>query len=357
MFDQSQDLLSHTAHRHPALASTDEIIAEARAGRMFILVDDEDRENEGDLVISAQMASPQAINFMARHGRGLICLALTQGRADLLGLERMPQRNSGRHQTAFTVSIEAREGVTTGISAADRSHTILTAIDPARTAGDIASPGHVFPLIAREGGVLTRPGHTEAAVDVARLAGLTPAGVICEIMRDDGRMARLDDLIGFAATHDMKIGTIRDLIEWRQHHDRGMDRLAQQDFTSKSGGDWIAHRLHDPLDGQEALILQKGRVMPGKAALTCIYGMGAQPKQPMSGATLSRIMQLIEEEGAGFVVLPGGLTPCQHNLAADRQLMGRIFASMDISEIVLLTRDAAEAQDYGIRIAGTRPIY
>ena len=209
--------LAHVPRRQSrqALSSTQELLAEMQAGRMVVLVDDEDRENEGDLVLPAQYVTPQAINFMARYGRGLICLALTRARADELRLRLMPRTDSSRHQTAFTVSIEARDGVTTGISAADRSHTITTAVDPLLDHRAIATPGHVFPLIARDGGALERPGHTEAAVDLARLAGLTPAGVICEIMNDDGTMARLPDLIRFAARHGLKIGSIADLIAYR----------------------------------------------------------------------------------------------------------------------------------------------
>ncbi|MEE8506729.1 MAG: 3,4-dihydroxy-2-butanone-4-phosphate synthase, partial [Kiloniellales bacterium] len=189
----------------------EDIIEEARNGRMFVLVDDEGRENEGDLVIPAQMATPDAINFMAKFGRGLICLALTAERVEMLGLPLMAQKNETRHETAFTVSIEARDGVTTGISAPDRARTIALAIDPTRNADDIVSPGHVFPLVARAGGVLVRAGHTEAAVDIARLAGLNPSGVVCEIMNDDGTMARRDDLIAFAQRHGLKIATIADL--------------------------------------------------------------------------------------------------------------------------------------------------
>jgi 3,4-dihydroxy 2-butanone 4-phosphate synthase/GTP cyclohydrolase II len=186
---------------------------------MFILIDHEDRENEGDLVIPAQMCTPDAINFMATHGRGLICLSLPGSRIDALGLPLMASNNSSRHETAFTVSIEAREGVTTGISAADRALTVAVAIDGTKTASDIATPGHVFPLRAKEGGVLVRAGHTEAAVDVARLAGLNPSGVICEIMNEDGTMSRLPELVAFAQLHGLKIGTISDLIAYRRRHD------------------------------------------------------------------------------------------------------------------------------------------
>ena len=199
------------------LVPIEEIIDEARNGRMFILVDDEDRENEGDLVIPAQMATPDAINFMATHGRGLICLALTGERIDKLGLEMMSRNNRTRYETAFTSSIEAREGVTTGISAADRARTISVAIDNARGAEDIVTPGHVFPLVAREGGVLVRAGHTEASVDIARLAGLNPSGVICEILNEDGTMARFDDLVAFGRLARAEDG-----------HDPRPDRLSPQ---------------------------------------------------------------------------------------------------------------------------------
>src|ERR1700759_5453629 len=201
-------------------AAAEDIIEEARKGRMFILVDDEDRENEGDLVIPAQWATPEAINFMAKHARGLICLALTRERIEQLGLPLMAQNNGTRHQTAFTVSIEAREGVTTGISAADRARTVAVAIDPSCGPQDIVSPGHVFPLVAREGGTLVRAGHTEASVDIARKAGLNPSGVICEIMNDDGTMARLPDLVTFAQHHNLKLGTIADLIAYRRLTER-----------------------------------------------------------------------------------------------------------------------------------------
>src|SRR5688572_25969537 len=220
------------------LVGAEAVIDEARNGRMFILVDDDDRENEGDLVIPAQMATPDAINFMARHGRGLICLALTKDRTDQLGLEPMARRNGTALKTAFTVSIEAREGVTTGISAADRARTVAVAIDSANGPEALVSPGHVFPLVARPGGVLVRAGHTEAAVDVARLAGLNPSGVICEIMREDGSMARLDDLIEFARAHGLKIGTIRDLIAYRLKKDHMVERVASTGFTSRSGAEW-----------------------------------------------------------------------------------------------------------------------
>jgi 3,4-dihydroxy 2-butanone 4-phosphate synthase/GTP cyclohydrolase II len=225
---------------------------------MFILVDAEDRENEGDLVIPAKFATPDAINFMAKHGRGLICLAMTQERIDHLGLKLMSTENRSRHQTAFTTSIEAREGVTTGISAHDRARTIEVATDPAKGADDIATPGHVFPLVARDGGVLVRAGHTEASVDVARLAGAGTAGVICEIMNEDGTMARLPDLVAFAQLHGLKIGTIADLIAYRRRNDRFIERRLETGFTSRHGGPFRLVVFRNTLDGAEHVALVKG---------------------------------------------------------------------------------------------------
>src|SRR3982751_6316713 len=235
------------------LVGTETLINEARNGRMFILVDDESRENEGDLIVPAQMATPDAINFMARHGRGLICLALTKDRADQLGLEPMTRTNRSRNETAFTVSIEAREGITTGISAADRARTVAVAIDATDGPDAIVSPGHVFPLVARTGGVLVRAGHTEAAVDVSRLAGLNPSGVICEIMNEDGTMSRLDDLVSFAQLHNLKIGTIRDLIAYRRRHDHLVQKRAELKFTSRHGGEWRAVTFHNKATGDETV--------------------------------------------------------------------------------------------------------
>src|SRR5688572_19789240 len=237
----------------PVLVPIQAIIDEARNGRMFVLVDDEDRENEGDLIIPAQMATPDAINFMATHGRGLICLALGPDRVEALGLQPMSRTNRTRMGTAFTTSIEAREGVTTGISAADRARTVSVAIDAAKGPDDIVSPGHVFPLVAREGGVLVRAGHTEAAVDISRLAGLNPSGVICEIMAEDGTMARMDDLVSFARLHELKIGTIRDLIAYRRKHDRMVAKSTEMTFKSRWGGEWIARTYHNKATGDETM--------------------------------------------------------------------------------------------------------
>ncbi|HEY1144925.1 MAG TPA: 3,4-dihydroxy-2-butanone-4-phosphate synthase, partial [Allosphingosinicella sp.] len=239
------------------MATPEQIIDEARNGRMFILVDDDDRENEGDLIIPAQMATPDAINFMAKHGRGLICLALSKQRVDQLGLGLMSRHNGTRHETAFTTSIEALEGVTTGISAADRARTVSVAIDASKGPEHIVTPGHVFPLVAKEGGVLIRAGHTEAAVDVARLAGLNPSGVICEIMREDGTMARMDDLVAFAQFHHLKMGTIRDLIAYRRRHDHLVEKRAETRFVSRWGGDWRALTFYNKATGDEQIALVK----------------------------------------------------------------------------------------------------
>src|SRR5205085_2667451 len=242
------------------ISPIEDVIEEARNGRMFILVDDQDREDEGDLVIPAQMATPAVINFMAKHGRGLICLALTRQRVEQLKLPLMPQQNASRLRTAFTVSIEAREGVTTGISAPDRARTVATAIDPSTGPGDIETPGHIFPLMARDGGVLVRTGHTEAAVDIARLAGLNPSGVICEIMNDDGTMARRNDLIAFAQRHGLKIGTIADLIAYRRRHDRIVERALECDFDSRWGGRFRMHVYINRVAHAEHIALVKGDV-------------------------------------------------------------------------------------------------
>src|SRR5437868_13794102 len=242
------------------LSSLEELIEDARNGRMFIRVDAEDRENEGDLVIPAQMCTPQAVNFMAKHGRGLICLALTQERASALRIPMMTPFNGTRQQTAFAVSIEAKEGISTGISAHDRAHTISVAIDATKGPDDIIMPGHVFPLIARHGGALVRAGHTEAAVDIARLAGLYPAGVICEILNEDGSMARLPDLVQFAQLHGLKVGTIADLIAYRRRYDHFVERAAETPFRSHNGGDWRMIVYANTLDYAEHIALVKGDV-------------------------------------------------------------------------------------------------
>lgn len=298
---------------HSFLASPEEIIDEARNGRMFILVDDEDRENEGDLIIPAQMATPAAINFMAMHGRGLVCLALSKARVDQLGLELMSRHNGTQFETAFTVSIEARDGVTTCISAGDRARTIAVAIDAGKGPEHIVTPGHVFPLIAREGGVLVRSGHTEAAVDVARLAGLNPSGVICEILNDDGTMARLGDLIPFARNHNLKIGTIRDLIAYRRRHDHLVERCAEMQFESRWGDDWRIVSYRNKVTGSEVVALVKGVIDPGGPVLVRMHVHSPladlfAEKDSRSGM-LERAMMAIAEAGSGVVVMLSSPAP------------------------------------------------
>ena len=358
----------------PVLVGIEEIIEEARNGRMFVLVDDEDRENEGDLVIPAQMATPDAVNFMATHGRGLICLTLQRQRVEALGLELMSRSNGSRHETAFTVSIEAREGVTTGISAADRARTIAVAIDPTRGAQDIVTPGHVFPLIARDGGVLVRAGHTEAAVDISRLAGLNPSGVICEIMNEDGTMARLDNLIEFARRHRLKIGTIRDLIEYRMKHDHLVERAGESTFTSQHGGEWRAINYRSTVDGSVSVVLQKGRVLPDSPTLVRMHRISlfddVLGRDGDRRDTLQRAMRVIGEDGSGLIVclMPGqpeqlrrevAGTPGDGETLREYGIGAQILADLGVSEMTLLSnshRNVVGLEGYGITVVGERPI-
>ena len=352
-----------------AISSPEEIIEDARNGRMFILVDHEDRENEGDLVIPAQMCTPTAINFMATHGRGLICLALPGSRIDALGLPLMSPKNSSRHETAFTLSIEAREGVTTGISAADRALTVSTAIDPTKGAADIATPGHIFPLRARDGGVLVRAGHTEAAVDVSRLARLNPSGVICEIMNDDGTMARLPDLVGFAQRHNLKIGTISDLIAYRRRHDNLINEKNVRPVTSVHGGDWLMRIYSDDTQGAEHVVLTKGDLTTPEPVLVRVHALN--PLEDVLGVgaagTLPAAMRLIAAEGRGAVILLRDtetrlVGPGVHSPQTMRQygLGAEILASLGLSKITLVTNSAAPKviglDAWGLTIAGTRAI-
>ncbi|UWR14197.1 3,4-dihydroxy-2-butanone-4-phosphate synthase [Sulfitobacter sp. M368] len=356
-----------------AIAPIEEIIAEARAGRMFILVDHEDRENEGDLVIPAQFADADAINFMATHGRGLICLPMTAARIETLELPMMAVNNSSRHETAFTVSIEAREGVSTGISAGDRALTVATAINEDLGAADIATPGHVFPLRARDGGVLVRAGHTEAAVDISRLAGLHPSGVICEIMKEDGTMARLPDLVEFGAEHGLKIGTISDLIAYRHKHDNLLVERDRRTVTSAYGGEWDMRIVADEITGTDHVVLTKGDISTDAPvlvrthainALEDILGLGPSPADE-----LPRAMQIIADEGRGAVILFRDPFP-RLRLDDDEEdaprtvkrtgLGAQILSSMGLHQLILLT-DNPETRylgldAYNIEIVGTRPI-
>ncbi len=294
---------------HRQLSSTEEILEDARQGRMFVLVDAEDRENEGDLVIPAQMATPDAINFMARFGRGLICLSITPERAEALHLQSMARSNQSRHSTAFTVSIEAREGISTGISAYDRSKTIAVAINPEKDWRDVVSPGHVFPLVARDGGVLVRAGHTEAAVDIARLAGLLPAGVICEIMNDVGTMARMPDLLVFAQRHGLKIGTIADLIAYRRRHESFVRVVDEKMIETPHGGPFKLRVYVNSVDNTEHLALIKGDVttpdpvlvrMHAVNILEDLFGMGRNGSRR---SLVERAMRRIGKEGRGVMVV------------------------------------------------------
>lgn len=325
------------------IATPEAIILEAANGRMFILIDDEDRENEGDLVIPAQMATPDAINFMARHGRGLICLAITAQRAADLGLGLMSATAGGKYGTAFTLSIEARDGVTTGISAGDRARTIAVAIDHSRGRDDIVSPGHVFPLIARDGGVLVRAGHTEAAVDVARLAGLNASGVICEIMNDNGTMARLDDLIGFAATHQLKIGTIRDLIAYRSRFDRDIERRAELVFNSRWGGEWTGVIFYNKATGSEQIAVVKGVIDPAVPTMVRVHRMSHFTdifgELSSRSSLLSDSMEMIERAGHGVVVLVN--RPMQGDLLS--RLVQARAAGTEVGDLA----DLDEVRDYG----------
>ncbi|HMR29566.1 MAG TPA: 3,4-dihydroxy-2-butanone-4-phosphate synthase [Geminicoccaceae bacterium] len=363
----------------PFLSSIDEIVEDARAGKMFILVDDEDRENEGDLVIPAQFCDAAAVNFMAKHGRGLICLAMTRERCEHLGLPLMARGNEPRLRTAFTISIEAREGVTTGISAADRAHTIAVAIDLSSTRQDLVAPGHVFPLMARAGGVLERAGHTEAAVDVARLAGLTPAGVICEIMNDDGTMARLPDLVAFAQRHNIKVATIADLISHRMRNDRLVEADIATSFTSRFGGDFRLQVYTNVLDGVEHAVLVKGDVTTPEPVLVRVHavnlledllGDGVQGR----GDQLHRAMEMIGRAGRGVIVLLR--EPARTSLSdrirvslgeqppkpRDLRVYGigaQILADLGVRDMILLSnsdKTIVGLEGYSLRVVETRPI-
>ncbi len=358
------------------LSSAEELIEEARNGRMFILVDDEDRENEGDLVVPAQFATPDAINFMARHARGLICLALTRQRVEKLGLPLMSQQNGTRHQTAFTVSIEAREGVTTGISAADRAKTIAVAINPESSRDDITTPGHVFPLLAREGGTLVRAGHTEASVDIARKAGLAPAAVICEIMNDDGTMARLPDLVTFAQHHNLKLGTIADLIAHRRLTERLVRRVEESPYHHPAGGDWRAVVFANTVEYQEHLALVKGDVSGAEPVLVRMHAVDLL--DDMTGSphwiALHNAMHMISNAGRGILVLirehrPTALAERVRLLAEgaarparelrDYGIGAQILLDLGVKNMILLTnrrRTVIGLEGYGLNIVEQRAI-
>lgn len=359
------------AELRDAISPIEEIIEDARQGRMYILVDHEDRENEGDLIIAAEFADADAINFMATHGRGLICLPMTADRIDALDLPMMAVNNSSRHETAFTVSIEAREGVSTGISAADRALTVATAINEQNTMAAIATPGHIFPLRAKRGGVLVRAGHTEASVDISRLAGLNPSAVICEIMKEDGTMARLPDLVEFAKIHNMKIGTISDLIAYRSRNDNLVVETSRETVTSEFGGDWEMRLFTDQIHGIEHVVMVKGDISTPEPVLcrthalheaSDILGLG-----PKSARELPRAMEIIADEGRGVVCLfrqPGNALYAaeEDGVRTIKQtgLGAQMLSRMGLHELILLTDNPQTRyvglDAFGLSIIGTRSI-
>ena len=361
------------------LSPIEEVIADARAGKLFVLVDDEDRENEGDLCVIGEWADAAAINFMAKYGRGLICLALTRERTEALGLSLMERRNESRHQTAFTVSIEAREGVTTGISAADRAHTIRTAIDPQCTDKDITTPGHIFPLVARDGGTLVRAGHTEAVVDIARAAGVAdPSGVICEIMKDDGEMARLPDLIGFAAEHGLKIGSIADLIAYRRNSETLVMRTVETSIVARVGGDWRLMIFENTISGIEHIALIKGDISTPQPVLVRMHRLDlmsdviGELSDQRSGRELDMSMKAIADAQRGIIVmlressktrlsetisssLSGGVSPDAAQGLREYGVGAQILNELGVSQMVLLSNRQANVislEGYDLEITG-----
>jgi len=366
------------APHESAISPIEDIIEDARNGRPYILVDAEDRENEGDVIIPAQFATPEQINFMAKHARGLICLSITGERARTLRLPPMAVDNQSGHGTAFTVSIEAREGVTTGISAHDRAHTIAVAIDPTKGADDIVSPGHVFPLVAKDGGVLVRAGHTEAAVDISRMAGLNPAGVICEIMKDDGSMARLPDLVSFAQLHGLKIGTIADLIAYRRRTERQVERVLETPFDSAYGGRFRMVIYRNILDKTEHVVLTKGKIDPDKPTLVRMHRVDFAAD--MLGHAEARrdyvpkaLRAIADYDGAGVAVFIRDSNPAwlserygsdstaDHgaNVLRDYGVGAQILLDLGVRDMELLSNSKTVlpgSGGYGLRIVGRRPL-
>jgi 3,4-dihydroxy 2-butanone 4-phosphate synthase/GTP cyclohydrolase II len=360
-----------------AISPIEDIIEDARNGRPYILVDAEDRENEGDVIIPAQFATPEQINFMAKHARGLICLSIPLERARALRLPPMASDNQSGHGTAFTVSIEAREGVTTGISAHDRAHTIAVAIDPTKGPDDIVSPGHVFPLVAKDGGVLVRAGHTEAAVDISRMAGLSPAGVICEIMKDDGSMARLPDLVAFAQLHGLKIGTIADLIAYRRRTERQVERVLERPFDSAFGGRFRMIVYRNVLDETEHVVLAKGKIDPEKPTLVRMHRVDmaadmlghVEARRDYVAKALQRIS---DYEGAGVAVFIRDPNPHwlserygrpdanqSENILRDYGIGAQILLDLGVRDMTLLSSSKTVlpgSAGYGLKILGRMPL-
>ena len=358
------------------ISPIEDILEDARNGKPYILVDAEDRENEGDIIIPAQFATPDQINFMARHARGLICLAITADRARQLRLPPMAADNRTSMGTAYTVSIEAREGVTTGISAADRARTVQVASDPTKGADDIVSPGHVFPLVARDGGVLVRTGHTEAAVDISRMAGLTPAGVICEIMNDDGSMARMPDLVAFAQLHGLKIGTIADLIAYRRRTERYVERIMDTPFESIHGGPFRLMLYRNTIEGHEHIALVKGKIEPGKPTLVRMHQVDFAADilghvEARQNYVPKALRVISGQDGAGVTVfirdpdlhgLAERLAGVEKPAAVDRSIRNygvgaQILLDLGVRDMIVMSStrpNPAALEGYGLRIVGWR---
>ena len=360
-----------------AISPIEDIIEDARNGRAYILVDAEDRENEGDVIIPAQFATPEQINFMAKHARGLICLSITAERARALRLPPMATDNQSGHGTAFTVSIEAREGVTTGISAHDRAHTVAVAVDPTKGMDDIVSPGHIFPLVAKDGGVLVRAGHTEAAVDISRMAGLNPAGVICEIMKDDGSMARLPDLVAFAQLHGLKIGAIADLIAYRRRTERQVERVLETPFESSYGGRFRMVIYRNIIDGAEHVVLTKGKIDPEKPTLVRMHRVDFAAdmlghKEARRDYVPRALQAIADYDGAGVAVFIRDPNPSwlserygqpdvsqTENVLRDYGVGAQILIDLGVRDMNLLSSSKTVlpgSAGYGLRILGRVPL-
>ena len=387
MFAKLEGMSSTT---HSPFATIDEALDDIRAGKMVVVCDDEDRENEGDLTMAAQFATPEAVNFMATHGRGLICLSLTPQRCDELGLDLMAAKNESPYETPFTVSIEARDGVTTGISAHDRARTIQVAVDPESSPRDLVQPGHIFPLKARAGGVLERIGQTEAAVDLARLAGLNPAGVICEVMNDDGTMARVDDLVGYCERHGLKMITVADLIAYRRRHDKLVERVVSTKLPT-GFGDFQAVGYRELVGGKHHVALVKGDVEGAHDVLVrvhseCLTGdvfhslrcdCGEQLALALEriGAEECGVLLYMAQEGRGIGLLnklkayklqEGGMDTVQANLELglpadlrDYGIGAQILVDLGLSSIRILTNNPKKIrglEGYGLSVAEQVPI-